>query len=94
MPVEGGVQTRAIEFHYLRQVHGPNDEMLHRATVEGINLYTGTLGLDLEDAQTANAAVLKYQIGRGKYREAVVSAKQAVTITTGYEVKLEPRQAA
>lgn len=89
VPVEGEVQTRAIEFHYLRQVHGPNDEMLHRATVEGINLYTGTLGLDLEDAQTANAAVLKYQIGRGKYREAVVSAKQAVTITTGYEVKLD-----
>lgn len=89
VPVENGVQTRHIEFHYLRQVHGPNDETLYRATAEGINLYTGTLGLDLEDAQTANAAVLKYQIGRGKYREAVVSAKQAVTITTGYEVKLE-----
>lgn len=89
IPVDGGVHTRVIEFHYLRQVHGPNDEMLHRATVEGVNLYTGTLGLDLEDAQTANAAVLKYQIGRGKYREAVVSAKQAVVITTGYEVKLD-----
>ena len=89
VPADGAVQTRMIEFHYLRQVHGQNDEMLYRATVEGINLYTGTLGLDLEDAQTANAAVLKYQIGRGKYREAVVSAKQAVTITTGYEVKLE-----
>ncbi|WP_367871732.1 hypothetical protein [Luteolibacter sp. Populi] len=89
IPVDGGVYTRIIEFHYLRQVHGPNDEMLHRATVEGVNLYTGTLGLDLEDAQMANAAVLKYQIGRGKYREAVVSAKQAVIITTGYEVKLE-----
>jgi len=89
VPADGDVQTRMIEFHYLRQVHGPNDEMLYRATVEGINLYTGTLGLDLEDAQTANAAVLKYQIGRGKYREAVVSAKQAVTITAGYEVKLE-----
>lgn len=89
VPVNGGIQTRCIEFHYLRQTHGPNDETVYRATVEGINLYTGTLGLDLEDAQTANAAVLKYQIGRGKYREAVVSAKQAVTITTGYEVKLE-----
>lgn len=89
VPGEGGMQARVIEFHYLRQIHGPNDEILHRATVEGINLYTGTLGLDLEDAQTANAAVLKYQIGRGKYREAVVSAKQAVTITAGYELKLE-----
>lgn len=89
VPVDKGVEARRIEFHYLRQVYGPNDETLYRATVEGINLYTGTLGLDLEDAQTANAAVLKYQIGRGKYREAVVSAKQAVTITAGYEVKLE-----
>lgn len=89
VPGEGGLQTRKVEFHYLRQVHGPNDEALYRATVEGINLYTGTLGLDLEDAQTANAAVLKYQIGRGKYREAVVSAKQAVMITTAYESKLD-----
>ncbi len=89
VPAEGGVQARKVEFHYLRQVHGPNDEALYRATVEGINLYTGTLGLDLEDSQTANAAVLKYQIGRGKYREAVVSAKQAVMITTAYESKLE-----
>lgn len=89
VPVDEGVQARLVEFHYLRQAHGPNDETLYRATVEAINLYTGTLGLDLEDAQTANAAVLKYQIGRGKFREAVVSAKQAVTITAGYEVKLE-----
>jgi hypothetical protein len=89
VPAENGVQTRRVEFHYLRQVHGLNDETLYRATVEGINLYTGTLGLDLEDAQTANAAVLKYQIGRGKFREAVASAKQALAITAGYEVKLE-----
>ena len=58
--VEGATQvTREISFHYLQQVLGPNDEPLYRATVEGINLYTGTLGLDVEDAQAANAAVLE-----------------------------------
>ena len=77
--VENGVQvSKEVSFHYLQQVLGPNDEPLYRATVEGINLYTGTLGLDVEDAHAANAAVLKYQIGRGRFREAVATARQAV----------------
>jgi len=88
--VENGVLvTREIFFHYLQQVLGPNDEVLYRATVEGINLYTGTLGLDLEDAHAANAAVLKYQIGRGRFREAVSTARQAVAISTAYEQKVK-----
>lgn len=87
--VENGMQTcREVSFHYLQQVLGPNDEPLYRATVEGINLYTGTLGLDVEDAHAANAAVLKYQIGRGRFREAVATARQAVAITTQYEQKV------
>lgn len=87
--VEGAVQVcREVSFHYLQQVLGANDEPLHRATVEGINIYTGTLGLDLEDAHAANAAVLKYQIGRGRFREAVATARQAVAISTAYEQKV------
>ncbi len=59
--VEGGLHcVRAISFHYLQQVWGPNDEQLFRATPEGVNIYTGTLSLDVEDAHTANAAVLRY----------------------------------
>lgn len=88
--VENDVQvTREVSFHYLQQVLGPNDEPLYRATVEGINLYTGTLGLDVEDAHAANAAVLKYQIGRGRFREAVATARQAVAISTAYEQKVK-----
>lgn len=84
--VEDGVQVcREVSFHYLQQVLGPNDEPLYRATVEGINLYTGTLGLDVEDAHAANAAVLRYQIGRGRFREAVATARQAVAISMAYE---------
>jgi len=87
--VEDGVQVaREVSFHYLQQVLGPNDEPLYRATVQGINLYTGTLGLDVEDAHAANAAVLKYQIGRGRFREAVATARQAVAISTAYEQKV------
>jgi hypothetical protein len=85
---EGAQVSREVSFHYLQQVLGPNDEPLYRATVEGINLYTGTLGLDVEDAHAANAAVLKYQIGRGRFREAVATARQAVAITTQYEQKV------
>ena len=87
---EGTKQVcRDISFHYLQQVIGPNDEPLFRATVEGINLYTGTLGLDVEDAHAANAAVLKYQIGRGRFREAVATARQAVAISTAYEQQVK-----
>jgi hypothetical protein len=87
--IEGESQiTREISFHYLQQVLGPNDEPLYRATTEGINLYTGTLGLDVEDAHAANAAVLKYQIGRGRFREAVATARQAVAITMACEQKV------
>ncbi|MGC1478883.1 MAG: hypothetical protein WA771_00140 [Chthoniobacterales bacterium] len=87
--IENGTQTvREVTFHYLQQMHGANDEMVFRATVEGINLYTGTLGLDVEDAQAANAAVLKYQIGRGRFREAVATARQAVATSTEYGMKV------
>ena len=87
--VEGGKYTcREVSFHYLQQVIGANDEPLFRATVEGINLYTGTLGLDVEDAHAANAAVLRYQIGRGRFRAAVATARQAVAIGTAYEQKV------
>ena len=73
--VEGGnYMSREVCFHYLQQVIGANDEPLFRATVEGINLYTGTLGLDVEDAHAANAAVLRYQIGRGRFRVRKVGA--------------------
>jgi hypothetical protein len=81
---DGAQSIREVAFHYIEQLLGPNDEPLFRATVEGINLYTGSLGLDVEDAHAANAAVLKYQIGRGRFREAVATARQAVAITTGY----------
>lgn len=87
--VEGGKYIcREVSFHYLQQVIGANDEPLFRATVEGINLYTGTLGLDVEDAHAANAAVLRYQIGRGRFRAAVATARQAVAISTAYEQKV------
>lgn len=86
---EDGTQAvREVAFHYVQQLLGPDDEPLFRATVEGINLYTGTLGLDVEDAHAANAAVLKYQIGRGRFREAVATARQAVAISTAYEQKV------
>jgi hypothetical protein len=87
--VEDGAQvSHEVSFHYLQQVLGANDEPLYRATIEGINLYTGTLGIDVEDAHAANAAVLKYQIGRGRFREAVATARQAVAITTQFEQKV------
>jgi hypothetical protein len=85
---QGKHVIREVVFHYIEQLLGPNDEPLFRATVEGINLYTGSLGLDVEDAHAANAAVLKYQIGRGRFREAVATARQAVAISTGYAQKV------
>src|SRR5579859_2941518 len=55
----GKVEWHEFEYSLLeeRQVEGGEDRVL-RASKEAINLYTSMLGLDLEDAAIADAAVL------------------------------------
>lgn len=86
----GGAQPtrRALSFHLLREVESSTGEVVLRATTEGINLYTGMLEFDVEDAQRAEEAVLASQIRRGKLEDAVRTARRARQRSIQYQEKL------
>lgn len=77
--LEGGA-VRWLEFEYAlleeRQTED-GEGRVFRASKEAINLYTSMLGLDLEDASIADAAVLRYQAERGRLDDAIQTAHQA-----------------
>ena len=77
--LEGGT-IRWLEFEYAlleeRQTED-GEGRVFRASKEAINLYTSMLGLDLEDASIADAAVLRYQAERGRLDDAIQTAHQA-----------------
>lgn len=75
-----GSTVRWLEFEYAlleeRQMED-GEGRVFRASKEAINLYTSMLGLDLEDATIADAAVLRYQAERGRLDDAIQTAHQA-----------------
>lgn len=82
------------EFEYLlleeRQIEGGEDRVL-RASKEAINLYTSMLGLDLEDAAIADAAVLSYQAERGRLDDAIQTAHSAQIRAKAYAEHIRVR---
>ena len=60
--------------------------------VKEVNRVTGELnnafGLDIEDAQAANEAVVQSQLARGKFNEAIQSAQNARGQSMRYEEKI------
>jgi hypothetical protein len=85
---ERGLIEQTLRFHYLQQKETVDGVHVFRATTEGINIYTGSLAHEIEDAQAAEEAVLRYQIGRGRIADAVVSARKALAISLQYEEKI------
>jgi len=85
---ERGVTARQLSFHLLREEELPSGLIVARATTEGVNLYAGMLEYDVEDAQTAEEAVLRSQIRRGRIAEAVATAQRARLRSIEYEGKL------
>ncbi|TVR00896.1 MAG: hypothetical protein EA398_10950 [Deltaproteobacteria bacterium] len=69
--------ARELQFHLLREVELPDGSWVLRATTEGINVYTGMLEVDVQDAQVAEEAVLHAQVKRGRIRDAVRTAQNA-----------------
>jgi len=77
--LEGGA-VRWLDFEYELLEERQTDDgegRVFRASKEAINLYTSMLGLDLEDAAVADAAVLRYQAERGRLDDAIQTAHQA-----------------
>jgi tetratricopeptide (TPR) repeat protein len=72
------VRWLGIEYALLEERQTEDGEgRVFRASKEAINLYTSMLGLDLEDAAIADAAVLRYQAERGRLDDAIQTAHQA-----------------
>lgn len=85
---DGGFVRRELGFHLVREVESEDGRILLRATTEGINLYAGMLDYDVEDAQTAEEAVLRAQVERGRLSQAVDTARRARQRSIQYEEKL------
>jgi hypothetical protein len=88
----GSVGWHEFEYSLLeeRQIEGGEDRVL-RASKEAINLYTSMLGLDLEDATIADAAVLSYQAERGRLDDAIQTAHRAQIRAKAYAEHIRVR---
>lgn len=74
---EGEAQRHALEFRLLFDTFHPSGRTVLRPSAEACNLYLRLLDLDVEDAQAAAEAVVESQLARGRFDEAVHSARQA-----------------
>lgn len=74
---EGHAQRHALEFRLLFDAFHPSGRTVLRPSAEACNLYLRLLDLDVEDAQAAAEAVVESQLARGRFDEAVHSARQA-----------------
>lgn len=85
----GQVCWREFAYRLLEEAQSPeSDERVFRASHEAINLYTSMLGLNLEDAAVADAAVLRYQAERGRLDDAIHTAHQAQIRAKAYADKV------
>ncbi len=74
---EGRARRFALEFRLLFDAFHPSGSTVLRPSSEACNLYLRLLDLDIEDAQAAAEAVVESQLARGRFDEAVYSARQA-----------------
>jgi hypothetical protein len=84
----GAVTWREFSFNLLEEV-SPDGGVYLRVTVEGIHLYAGMLGYNIEDAQVANEIVLQYQISRGRLTDAVQTAREAEFRSIQYDAQIQ-----
>jgi hypothetical protein len=77
--IDGAAQAHrhALEFRLLFDAFHPSGRTVLRPSPEACNLYLRLLDLDVEDAQAAAEAVVESQLARGRFDEAVHSARQA-----------------
>lgn len=73
----GQATRHALEFRLLVEMHHPDGRTVLRPSDEASNLYLRLLDLDIEDGQAAAEAIVESQLARGRFDEAVHSARQA-----------------
>ncbi|HEX5050643.1 MAG TPA: hypothetical protein VFZ65_02615 [Planctomycetota bacterium] len=74
---DGTAPKRALEFRLLFDAFHPSGHTVQRPSNEACNLYLRLLDLEVEDAQAAAEAVVESQLARGRFDEAVHTARQA-----------------
>ena len=74
---EGHASRHLLEFRLVIDTFHPSGRTVLRPSSEACNLYLRLLDLDVEDAQAAAEAVVESQLARGRFDEAVHSARQA-----------------
>lgn len=74
---DGRAERHALEFRLLFDAFHPSGRTVLRPSSEACNLYLRLLDVDVEDAQAAAEAVVESQLARGRFDEAVHSARQA-----------------
>ncbi|MFO0579199.1 MAG: hypothetical protein U1A78_34800 [Polyangia bacterium] len=85
----GAAVRRLIEFRLIEDRHHPIEGTVLRLSNEAINLFLGAFELDIEDAQAAAEAVVRSQLERGKFHEAVQSARGALLQTLRMQEKIK-----
>jgi hypothetical protein len=68
---------RVLEFRLIYEANDLEGRIVLRLSDEAINLFLNALKLEIEDAQAAAEAVVQSQLARGRYGEAVNSARDA-----------------
>jgi len=84
---EGAVRRR-LEFRLLSDIHHPSGRTALRLSNEAVNLTLRLLDLDIEDAQAATEAVVRSQLDRGRFEEALQSARQARVQSVRFQQKV------
>lgn len=84
----GKALRRLVEFRLIEDRHHPIEGIVLRLSNEAINLFLGAFELDIEDAQAAAEAVVRSQLDRGKFHEAVQSARGALLQTLRMQEKI------
>jgi hypothetical protein len=86
---ESGRPTQhMLRFKLLIEQFGYDGSIILKLSSEAINLFLNAFGLDIEDAQVANEAVVQSQLERGRFNEAVQSAQNARGQSMRFEAKI------
>jgi hypothetical protein len=85
---EGRPKQYNLRFKLLIEQFGYDGNIVLKLSSEAINLFLNAFGLDIEDAQVANEAVVQSQLERGRFNEAVQSAQNARGQSMRFDAKI------
>ncbi len=85
---DGRAIRRKFSFRLVLDRYDATGNVILGLSPQAINIYLNALELDIEDAQAANEAVVASQLARGKFNEAIQSARNARLQSVLYHDKI------